>query len=97
MLIPAEVLTTDKATAPAPVDHRNRFAAGVLPTFEPESDSFYANPDGKLGTLLFADRMYYLNLPLVVPSGCRLNFRSVRSLPSSRSDACQASTAPLPK
>ena len=30
-------------------DHRNRFTAGVLPTFEPESDSFYANPDGKTG------------------------------------------------
>lgn len=43
-------------------DHRNRFTAGVLPTFEPESDSFYANPDGKIGSLLFADRTYYLNL-----------------------------------
>ena len=44
--------------------HRNRFTAGVLPTFEPESDSFYANPNGKIGPLLFADRTYYLNLPL---------------------------------
>ncbi len=44
--------------------HKNRFTAGVLPTFEPESDSFYANPDGKTGALLFADRTYYLNLPL---------------------------------
>ncbi len=44
--------------------HRNRFTAGGLPAFEPESDSFYANPDGKTGALLFADRTYYLNLPL---------------------------------
>lgn len=44
--------------------HRNRFTAGALPTFEPESDSFYANPDGKIGARLFADRTYYLNLPL---------------------------------
>ena len=43
---------------------KNRFTAGVLPTFEPESDSFYANPAGKIGALLFADRTYYLNLPL---------------------------------
>lgn len=46
--------------------HRNRFTVGMLPTFEPESDSFYANPDGKTGALLFADRTYYLNLPLFV-------------------------------
>ena len=45
-------------------DHKNRFTAGVLPTFEPESDSFYANLNGKIGPLLFADRTYYLNLPL---------------------------------
>ena len=45
-------------------DRRNRFTAGVLPTFEPESDSFYANLDGKTGARLFADRTYYLNLPL---------------------------------
>ena len=45
-------------------DHNNRFTAGVLPTFEPESDSFYANPDGKIGARLFADRTYYLTLPL---------------------------------
>ncbi len=44
--------------------HRNRFTAGGLPAFEPESDSFYANPDGKTGALLFADRTYYLSLPL---------------------------------
>ncbi len=44
--------------------HQNRFTAGALPTFEPESDSFYANPDGKTGALLFADRTYYLNLPV---------------------------------
>ncbi len=43
---------------------KNRFTAGALPAFEPESDSFYANPDGKTGALLFADRTYYLNLPL---------------------------------
>ena len=45
---------------------KNRFTAGLLPTFEPESDSFYANPDGKTGALLFTDRTYYLNLPLFV-------------------------------
>lgn len=45
-------------------DHRNRFTIGVLPAFEREADSFYANPDGKIGSLLFADRTYYLNLPL---------------------------------
>ncbi len=44
--------------------HKNRFSVGALPAFEPESDSFYANPDGKIGALLFADRTYYLNLPL---------------------------------
>lgn len=43
---------------------KNRFSAGVVPTFERESDSFYANPDGRLGELLFTDRTYYLNLPL---------------------------------
>ncbi len=52
-----------EATTPL-LGRRNRFTAGLLPTFEPESDSFYATPDGKLGALLFADRTYYLNLPL---------------------------------
>ncbi len=51
-------------TTAAILGHRNRFTAGLLPTFEPESDSFYANPNGKIGALLFADRTYYLNLPL---------------------------------
>ena len=45
---------------------KNCFTAGVLPTFEPESDSFYENPNGKTGPLIFADRTYYLNLPLFV-------------------------------
>ena len=42
---------------------KNRLSLGLVPTFEPESDSSYANPDGNLGALLFADRTYYLNLP----------------------------------
>ncbi len=45
-------------------EQRNRFTAGALPFFEPESDSFYANPDGKIGALLFTDRTYYLNAPV---------------------------------
>ncbi len=45
---------------------RNRLSIGVVPTFEPESDSSYANPDGKFGELLFADHTYYLNLPFYV-------------------------------
>ncbi len=48
----------------AVLGRKNRFTVGALPTFEPESDAFYANPDGKIGTILFADRTYYLNLPL---------------------------------
>lgn len=43
---------------------KNRFTVGLLPSFEPESDAFYADPDGHLGALLFADRTYYLNFPL---------------------------------
>lgn len=43
---------------------RNRLSIGLLPTFEPESDSSYANPDGHLGALLFTDRTYYLNFPV---------------------------------
>ncbi len=43
---------------------KNRFSAGFIPSFEPESDAFYADPDGKFGALLFADRTYYLNAPL---------------------------------
>lgn len=42
---------------------RNRLSFGIVPTFEPESDSSYANPNGKLGELLFVDRTYYLNFP----------------------------------
>ena len=42
---------------------KNRFTVGLLPSFEPESDAFYADPTGTLGALLFADRTYYLNLP----------------------------------
>jgi iron complex outermembrane recepter protein len=45
---------------------KNRFTAGLLPSFEAESDSFYANPNGNLGALLFADRTYYLNFPVFV-------------------------------
>ena len=43
---------------------RNRFTVGSVPFFEPESDSFHANPDGKIGALLFTDRTYYLNVPV---------------------------------
>ncbi len=43
---------------------RNRFTVGVVPTFEPESDNSYADPDGNLGQLIEADRTYYLNLPV---------------------------------
>ena len=43
---------------------KNRFTVGLLPSFEPESDAFYADPDGKFGALLFADRTYYLNFPV---------------------------------
>ena len=57
----ADLLFEDNA---AIFGRKNRFTAGLLPTFEPESDSFYANPDGKTGALLFADRTCYLNLPL---------------------------------
>ena len=42
---------------------KNRLSLGLIPTFEPESDSSYANPDGNLGALIAADRTYYLNLP----------------------------------
>ena len=52
-----------EASAPL-FGRKNRFTVGALPTFEPESDSFYANPNGKIGALLFADRTYYLNLPV---------------------------------
>ena len=41
----------------------NRLSLGIIPTFEPESDSSYADADGNLGALLTADRTYYLNLP----------------------------------
>ena len=44
---------------------KNRFSAGLIPSFEPESDSFYADPTaGKLGDLLFTDQTYYLNFPI---------------------------------
>ncbi len=43
---------------------KNRLSIGIVPTFEPESDSSYANSDGNLSQLLFADRTYYLNLPI---------------------------------
>ena len=43
---------------------RNRLSVGLIPTFEPESDSSYANPNGQLGALLFTDRTYYLNFPV---------------------------------
>ena len=43
---------------------RNRLSIGLVPTFEPESDSSYANPDGRLGSLLFTDQTYYLNFPV---------------------------------
>ena len=42
---------------------QNRLSLGIVPTFEPESDSSYADQDGNLGVLLAADRTYYLNLP----------------------------------
>ncbi len=42
---------------------KNRFSIGVVPMFEPESDSFYANPKGEIGPLLYGDRTYSLNLP----------------------------------
>ena len=43
---------------------RNRFTAGLLPTFESESDAFYADANGSLGASLFADRTYYTNFPI---------------------------------
>ena len=43
---------------------RNRLSVGLIPTFEPESDSSYANPDGHLGALLFTDQTYYFNSPV---------------------------------
>ena len=43
---------------------RNRLSVGLIPTFEPESDSSYANPDSHLGALLFTHRTYYLNFPV---------------------------------
>lgn len=45
---------------------RNRLSIGLIPTFEPESDSSYANTGRNFGELLFADRTYYFNLPLYV-------------------------------
>jgi len=42
---------------------KNRFTAGLIPMWEPESDSFYADPNGRIGKVLFADRTYYLTLP----------------------------------
>ena len=45
---------------------KNRFTAGLIPSFEPESDSFYADPTGNFGALLFADRTYYLSFPIFV-------------------------------
>ncbi len=45
---------------------RNRFTVGAIPAFEPESDAFYENLDGRTGPLIFTDRTYYLNLPLFV-------------------------------
>ena len=45
---------------------KNRFTVGLVPSFEPESDSFYENPSGRIGALIFADRTYYLNVPIFV-------------------------------
>ena len=45
---------------------KNRLSVGIVPTFERESDSFYADESRELGALLFADKTYQLNLPLYV-------------------------------
>jgi iron complex outermembrane recepter protein len=47
---------------------KNRFTIGFIPSFEREPDNWYANLDGRIGSLLAADRTFSANLPFYVES-----------------------------
>jgi iron complex outermembrane recepter protein len=45
---------------------KNRFVIGFLPTFEKESDAWYANTNGTIGHLLSGDQTWSANIPFYV-------------------------------